>query len=96
MSHPVLDKFPPPVLDIIKNICSERFPTPQKGDAPLAARGLDAWNEARALTIDDAEDVRPVWAGAKAGDLILPTRDHLGQIVGARLWTQEGLSLIHI
>jgi len=90
MSHPLLKDLQSPFLDIIKDICSERFPTPQKGDAPLAARGLCAWKEARALTVEEAEDVRPVWARAKAGDLILSTRDHLGQIVGARLWTMEG------
>ena len=71
-------------LDHVKGICGD-FNPPAPGSAPLHERGLGAWKEARALTADDAEALRGVWMGAQVGDLILPTRNHTGQIVGARL-----------
>lgn len=79
-------------LDHVKGICGD-FNPPAPGSAPLHKRGLGAWKEARALTADDAEALRGVWMGAQVGDLILPTRNHTGQIVGARLWTMEGVRL---
>lgn len=84
-------------LDVVKGICGD-FNPPAPGSAPLHKRGLGAWKEARALTAEEAEVLRGnvkagVWAGAQVGDLILPTRNHLGQIVGARLWTVEGVRL---
>lgn len=79
-------------LDVVKGICGD-FNLPAPGSAPLHKRGLGSWKEARALTADDAEALRGVWTGAQVGDLILPTRNHTGQIVGARLWTMEGVRL---
>jgi len=79
-------------LDVVKGICGD-FNPPPPGSAPLHKRGLGAWKEARALTAEEAEALRGVWMGAQVGDLILPTRNHTGQIVGARLWTQEGVRL---
>lgn len=79
-------------LDVVKGICGD-FNPPAPGSAPLHKRGLSGWREARVLTADDAEALRGVWMGAQVGDLILPTRNHNGQIVGARLWTMEGVRL---
>lgn len=79
-------------LDVVKGICGD-FNPPAPGSAPLHKRGLWSWKEARALTAEDAEALRGVWMGAQVGDLILPTRNHTGQIVGARLWTMEGVRL---
>jgi len=79
-------------LDHVKGICGD-FNPPAPGSAPLHKRGLGSWKEARALTAEEAEALRGVWMGAQVGDLILPTRNHTGQIVGARLWTMEGVRL---
>ena len=78
-------------LDVVKGICGD-FNPPAPGSAPLHKRGLGAWKEARALTVDEAGSLAKVF-GAQVGDLILPTRNHTGQIVGARLWTMEGVRL---
>lgn len=79
-------------LDVVKGICGD-FNPPAPGSAPLHKRDLGSWKEARALTAEDAEALRGVWMGAQVGDLIFPTRNHTGQIVGARLWTMEGVRL---
>lgn len=94
MSHPLLKQFPLLILKTITSILSEAYPCPRPIDAPLAERGLGNYaHKMRALTVEEAEAVRPAWTGAQVGDLILETRDACGAVVGARLWTQEGVRL---
>lgn len=91
MSHPQIKQFPLLIIRTITNILSEAYPCPRAIDAPLAERGLGNYaHKMRALTVEEAEAVRPIWSGAQVGDLILATRDACGAVVGARLWTQEG------
>jgi phage/plasmid-associated DNA primase len=84
-------------LETVKGIFSRNL-APKLNAKPLCnpatGRALQAWaSEARALTMDEAETLRGVWMGAQVGDLVLPTYDANGAIVGARLWTQEGTRL---
>ena len=94
MSRPLLKQFPLLILKTITGIINEAYPCPRPIDAPLAERGLGNYAHLmRALTVEGAEAVRPAWAGAQVGDLIFATLDACGAIVGARLWTQEGVRL---
>lgn len=84
-------------LETVKGIFSQNNP-PKPNAKPLfnpaTGRALQAWaGDARALTAGEAEALHGVWMGAQVGDLILPTYDVNGAIVGARLWTQEGTRL---
>ncbi len=60
------------------------------GSAPLDTRGLSHAGPACPRLVDGAGWG---WAGARAGDVLLPTYDHKGGEVGARLWQQGGARL---